>query len=310
MDRRLCLSAVLLVGGVSIAAAAARQTPQPAGVPVPEVKKVRDNLYVIGGGDPRDQKAFTGGNTGIFITERGVVIVDTKLAGWGRMILDKVQSLTDKPVTTIINTHAHFDHAGSNIEFPASINFVAHENAKKYMMERPCPPIMTCMEGANEKYLPKQTFKDKLTLFSGKDQVDLYYFGPGHTNGDTFVVFPAVRAMHTGDMFQLKWLPFIDDRNGGSAVAYPETLAKAGATIKNVDTVITGHGAVMTFKDLQEHVEILRDFVQQARNGMKAGKSAADVASAYKLPAKYTGYTIDPERVKANFEMAYKQLAR
>jgi hypothetical protein len=64
----------------------------------------------------------------------------------------------------------------------------------------------------------------------------------------------------------------------------------------------------MTWKDFQEHAEILRDFVQQVRSGKKAGKSAADVASAYKLPAKYTGYTIDPNTVKTNVELAYREL--
>ena len=39
------------------------------------------------------------------------------------------------------------------------------------------------------------------TLGSGRDQVDLHYLGVGHTNGDTFVVFPALRVIHTGDMF-------------------------------------------------------------------------------------------------------------
>src|SRR5258706_8983793 len=39
-----------------------------------------------------------------------------------------------------------------------------------------------------------------LSLGSGKDAIDLYYFGAGHTNGDAFVVFPALRVLHTGDM--------------------------------------------------------------------------------------------------------------
>jgi cyclase len=170
--------------------------------------------------------------------------------------------------------------------------------------------VTTCLEGANAKYLPKRTFKDRLTLFSGKDQVDLYHFGPGHTNGDLFVVFPALRTIQTGDMFQLKWLPFIDDRNGGSAIAYPQTLDKVLANVKNVDTVITGHGAVMTWKDMQEHADLLRDFAEQGRAGFKAGKSAADLAASYKIPAKYSGYTTDPERAKVNFEMIYNELKR
>jgi glyoxylase-like metal-dependent hydrolase (beta-lactamase superfamily II) len=85
-----------------------------------------------------------------------------------------------------------------------------------------------------------------VTLGSGRDQVDLHYFGLGHTSGDTFVVFPALRVMHTGDMFAWKALPLIDTSNGGSLVAHAETLAQAVATNTNVDTVITGHTPVVT----------------------------------------------------------------
>jgi len=59
-----------------------------------------------------------GGNTAAFVTATGVVIVDTKLPGWGRPIIDKVKELTNKPITTIINTHTHYDHVSGNVEFP------------------------------------------------------------------------------------------------------------------------------------------------------------------------------------------------
>ena len=49
--------------------------------------------------------------------------------------------------------------------------------------------------------MPKRTFKDKMTIGKGADQIDLYYFGRGHTNGDAWVVFPALRVMHAGDIF-------------------------------------------------------------------------------------------------------------
>jgi glyoxylase-like metal-dependent hydrolase (beta-lactamase superfamily II) len=71
-------------------------------------------------------------------------------------------------------------------------------------------PNCAAFTGENAKFHPKRTFKDKLTLFSGTDQIDLYHFGRGHTNGDTFVVFPAARAMHAGDMFPRQQMPFID----------------------------------------------------------------------------------------------------
>ena len=305
--RGLCLGTLLVAWGVAIGAAEYSQAARPA-APEPTLQKLAENLYVIGNADPRNRETFTGGNTGIFITSQGVVVVDTKLATWGSMILNKVKSVTNKPVTTIINTHTHFDHSGSNAEFPASIDFVAHENAKRSMMQTPCPAVTSCFTGDNAKFLPKQTVKDKLSLFSGKDQIDLYFFGPGHTDGDIFVVFPALRAMQAGDMFQLKWLPFIDPANGGSGVAFPQTLTKAVAGIKNVDTIITGHGPILQWSDLVEHAAVLGDFLQTARKGIAARQSAEQLAKAYKIPAKYTGYTTDDDRVKGNFEMIYKEL--
>jgi glyoxylase-like metal-dependent hydrolase (beta-lactamase superfamily II) len=310
MPRRDRVALLLCVASLSLAAAAAQQTPMPGKVPIPGLTKVHDNFFVLGGGDPRQASEFSGGNTGVFVAERGVVLVDTKFPGWGRVILDKVKTVTDKPVIAVINTHTHFDHAGSNAEFPATVDFVAHENTKQYMMHSPCPPVTTCLTGENAKFLPKKTFKDKLTLYSGRDQIDLYHFGPGHTSGDLFVVFPALRTIQTGDMFQVKWLPFIDDRNGGSSLRFGETLRKVVAGVKNVDTVITGHGVVMTWNDLRDHAEILSDFADVGRAGKKAGRTPGELAKSYKLPAKYaaSGYDIAVDRAQANFEILYKEL--
>ena len=74
----------------------------------------------------------------MFVAADGVVVVDTKNPGWGQPILDKIKELTPKPVTTIINTHTHGDHVSGNVEFPASVDIVTHENTTANM-ERMAP---------------------------------------------------------------------------------------------------------------------------------------------------------------------------
>ena len=74
-----------------------------------------------------------GGNTAVFIAANGVVVVDTKNPGWGQPVLDKIKELTAKPVTMLINTHSHADHVSGNVEFPATVDIVAHENTKPNM---------------------------------------------------------------------------------------------------------------------------------------------------------------------------------
>src|SRR3954452_7215783 len=208
MRRGLILGMLLALGGL----AAVKAQPPAADAPkVIEAEKVKDNLYVLRGG---------GGNTAVFLTASGVVVVDAKNPGWGKPILDKIKELTPKPVTMLINTHTHGDHVSGNVEFPATIDFVAQENTKANMEKMPI------FKEHNGVGMAKRTFKDKMTIGTGADQIDLYYFGPGHTNGDAWVVFPALHVVHAGDIFASKGIPLVDGANGGSVLQYPDTVMK------------------------------------------------------------------------------------
>ena len=294
MRRALILTTIVVVGLAVAGISAQRPRIPPTGA----IKHVRDNLYVIPG---------AGGNTTVFVTAAGVVLVDTKLANNGEAILNQVRTVSDKPVTTIINTHSHPDHMGSNNYFPASVEKVSHENARKWI-------------GANAQYasdpavMPNKTFTDKITLGSGKDRIDLYYFGAGHTNGDTFVVFPALRTMHVGDIFAWKALPYVDADNGGSVIEQPKTLAKAIATVKNVDTIINGHTPVSTWNDLKEYAAFTKEFATFAESEMKAGKTVDQAAAEYKLNPKYKGYVVSVNPAfggaKANLQIAYDEMKK
>jgi glyoxylase-like metal-dependent hydrolase (beta-lactamase superfamily II) len=308
----MLLISVVAIGGMSIAVAAVQQPAKPLNVR--DIQKVRDNLYFISGGDTYDRSTWTGGNTAVLVTAQGVVVVDTMLPAAGRGLLAQIKSVTDKPVTTIINTHTHYDHSGSNTEFPASVEYVAHENTRANMAKPTCPPVTNCdaFKGANAKYLPKRTFKDRLSLFSGADQVDLYHFGRGHTNGDTFVVFPAARVMHTGDMYPRAHMPFIDVAdNSGSAVEFHQTLQRARSTIKNVDTVIGGHTpSPVTWNDFLTYTDFYADFLSAAQAAIKKGTSVEAFVKAYRVPEKFKGFQADPQRVQANAEAIWKETPR
>jgi len=300
MTRGLVLSLLLAVGVLSAAIAGYQAPAQPA--PLPDLTKVKENLYIIEASSPADRSKFTGGNTGVFITDSGVVVVDTKLANYGPLILDRIKKVTSKPVTLIINTHTHGDHTGSNNGFPATVDIVAHENTKANMMK------MDAFKGDNAKFLPKKTYSDKMSLLSGKDKIDLYYFGAGHTNGDTLVVYPALRVLQTGDLFAWKDAPFLDRSNGGSGVELPKTLSKALAGIKGVDTVIPGHSPVMPLAALQEYQRYTADLLSAAQEAIKAGKSVEDASKSINLTAKYKDYK--SERQAAAVQAIYEEIKR
>lgn len=277
---------------------------------------VRDVLYHLAGG---------GGNAMALIdevsTDRGVVLIDTKPLGWGPATLEVIEQVTDLPVKMIINTHAHPEHAGSNAEFKSVEEIIAHQNTRARM-------ITSGLYADGAAGLPTTTFMDRYSLLDGLDQIELYHFGPAHTDGDIVVVFPQKGVAYLGDLFAGKGIPVIDIESGGSGLAFPETLAKVVAEIKDVSRVITGHdefpttyagrgrrelGAnrawtgFFTWDDLAEYADFTREFVDAVEIAFGEGQSAAEAATTLRLPVQYADY--DMEHAVASIESIYTELS-
>src|SRR5262245_58091080 len=307
----------VLAGSVLAAAAGLAASRVAAGQPPAETVRMRtlrpgDILYVLLG---------AGGNSLAMMRDDGVVLVDTKLAAGGAGIVEAIQAVSDRPVTTIINTHAHLDHTGGNSSFAGVKEIVAHERART-AMER-----LTAFSGANAKFLPNRLVTDRMTLLEGPDRIELYYFGPGHTDGDLVVVFPEKRVAYFGDLFPSKSAPIIDTANGGSGIAFPDTLARAEAEIKNIQQVVTGHEQglaaerdpraasvdistprTMRWADVDEYTEFNREFLSAVRAAVAEGKSAAAAAESLRLPEKFKDY--DMRNARANVEAIYRELGK
>jgi len=107
-----------------------------------------------------------------------------------------------------------------------------------------------------------------------------------------------------------KNIPFLDANTGGSGVAIPDTLQKAHDTIKNVDTIITGHSTQMTWADLKEYIAFNREFLDDVRAAKRAGKTVDEIAAGWKIPAKYVGYAApQANRLKANVQVVFDELS-
>ncbi len=307
MKRIVVLTAIIAVGGLSYVVAQQQAAQQAR---VVEVEKLKDNLYVLKGG---------GGNTTVFVQSNGITVVDTKNPGWGAPILAKIKELSPKPVTTIINTHTHGDHVSGNVEFPATVDIVVQENTAANMKQmRPvtglskpgAPPAANIFTEHKGHGLPKRTFNDRMTLGKGPDQIDLYYFGRGHTNGDAWVLFPSLRVVSAGDIVSGKNLPLLDANNGGSGLEIGDTIAKAhSAFSKTADAVVTGHSTNMTLAELSEYAEFNREFAAAMREAKKAGRNVEEVVKTWTMPAKYQGYTAAQEqRLRSNAQVIFDEI--
>jgi cyclase len=262
--RRASILIAIVLGGFTAAGLSAQGQPAMA-----DIEQVSPNVWRVFG---------QGGTTTAFVRADGVALVDTKLANNGAAILAQLRKVTAKPVTLILNTHSHGDHVGSNAEINprGEIEVVAHGNTARRMAAM--PNVGTA----------SRTFNDRLTLGSGAERIELYWFGAGHTDGDAFVVFPAERVMAAGDIFQLMAMPRIDTGAGGSALALPTSLARARDAITGVDKVIPGHDPqVRTWAEFRTYAAFAQAVAEAARAAHAAGQTPEQAVIALERQAGF-----------------------
>jgi len=223
------------------------------------LNKVKDDLFEIEG---------DGGNVAVYVTGEGVILVDDKFEQDYEGIVAKVKSVTDQPVKYVLSTHHHSDHSGGNVKFLPTAEIISTANARANIVEHKQP-------GAPANMTPARVvFTQECSVFLGGKEVRARYFGRGHTNGDAFVYFPALRTLHTGDMMA-GVTPLIDYTGGGSVVEWTKTLDEVLKL--DFDTVIPGHGPVTTRSGLLAYRNNIEKLRNRAAAMIREGKSQEDV---------------------------------
>jgi len=231
---------------------------QPEAQPL-KVNKIANDLYELEG---------DGGNVAVYLTDEGVIVVDDKFERNYNDIMANVKKLTERPVKYVLNTHQHGDHTGGNEKMKAAgVEVIAHRNAR------------VNMANGKQPGLPQVTFADQAQVFLGGKEVDAYYNGRGHTNGDVVIYFPALKVLHTGDLFttngQGNVAPLVDYNGMGSAIEWTKTLD--GVLKLDFDTVIPGHGPISKRADLEKYRAGFERMQTSIRNLSRQGKNRDDV---------------------------------
>lgn len=246
-------------------------TAAPIGAAIP----LDDGLYLIPGG---------GGNTALFLTRRGAVLVDPKYAvSWPR-VEAQVRAITDLPITHVVLTHFHNDHAESVALMPPSVKVVAHEHAIEQLIFYRFLPDDAVTTG---RALP---YRDRTALFDGEDRISLYWPGPLHTAGDTIVSFDRARVVHLGDVFPGKVFPVVNIEGGGDGTRYTTAAQGILDTFPDATRLITGHSSVMTRDDLAEFGEFMAVTTGYVRREMGMFRDKNAIFKALVLPPKFAAY--------------------
>jgi glyoxylase-like metal-dependent hydrolase (beta-lactamase superfamily II) len=200
--------------------------------PPPNLVHVKDDLYVVAN-DKADGAGIRnfGGNATIFLTDAGVLLVDSKNDREHDDLIAKVKSLTDKPIKYVILTHNHGDHAAGAPKLEAMGATILISTDDRDNMLR----------AANPAWLPQVTYIWQARLYLGGKEAQLYQYR-GHTRGDTVVYFPADRVLCAGDLVTTAdTIPLIVNYpDGGSWMDWSKSIDEILKI--DFDVLIPGHG--------------------------------------------------------------------
>ncbi len=294
MRMRTIAAAVALV---ALGAIAQAQQPQPL-APAPDFDKVvikttdlGNRTYMLEG---------EGGNITVAVADDGVIMVDSQFAPLHDKIKAAIGALTKQPIRYLIITHFHRDHTGGNEAFSKDgAAIVAHESVKTHLatgtrngltgnMVPPAPAIA----------LPKETYKETMTVRLQGRSAELKHPVDVHTDGDTYIYFADANVLVAGDIVFFGRYPNIDFLYGGSIDGMIRGVDELLKFAKEDTKIVPGHGPVGNKATMGEYRQMLvaaRDRIQKLKTAGKtedeavAAKPNADYDAKFGLDTRATG---------------------
>jgi cyclase len=293
-------------GGGGLPGAAA-----PATVIHSELKRLAPTVYAFLQREAPGQSNLSISNFGIVAGPRTLLAID---AGGGpqhaRNFIAAARPL-GKPFDRVVITHEHPDHIVGLTQFPPDIEIVSQEETRAQMVKMGTPPTPAYWAtnpawgrpgDLNKVILPTVTFKDRLTLYYGDTQVEVFWPGRAHTSGDALILLPREKILFMGDVAFFGVTPL----NGSGFVADWIKVCERILADDRIETIVPGHGPVGGKAELREMLGYLTLLLSAGRRGLAAGISPGRAAAETNL-GKYAGWT-DSNRIATNMSRVYSEL--
>ena len=253
--------------------------------------KLRNGITILEG---------SGGNVAVLGGKDGLVMVDAGISVSQKQMTKALSEISPDPVSHLINTHWHFDHADGNPWIGADgAKIIAHANTRKYLSQ------IQRVEDWDYNFLPtarsgipQHVFSKEHTLKLNDTTLDMKYYGPAHTDGDISVMFSEADILHVGDTYWNGIYPFIDHSTGGNidGMIAASDANLAASTDKTI--IIPGHGnPVSNRAELSDFRDMLVSIRENVAKLKQQGRSLEETVEAKPTAAfdeKWGQFVIDP----------------
>ena len=200
----------------------------------------------------------------VVVTDEGVVLVDTINSEAAQWLKDNLATITDKPVTHLVYSHSHLDHASGGQVFAGGIEVIAQANAPETI----------------DGVAPTKRFDDTHVLDIGGKSIELTWLGVGHGEDLIAVVVRPENVGFITDAAAPKRLPF-RDMPGADIDGWIDQVRKIESL--DFDIFAPAHGDVGVKADATDARVYMETLRQQVLDGLKAGKSVDELVTTITL---------------------------
>jgi len=235
----------------------------------------------------KDAGIFTekGGTIAFLLAKTGITVVDAQFPEQSQHLIDELKKQSGQPFKMLINTHHHGDHTAGNISFKGVTEHVlAHANSLINQTN-----VAVAQKTEDKQLYPDKTYTDTWCDTVADKKICLYYYGAGHTNGDSLVHLLDDNIVHMGDLVFNRRHPFIDRSAGANIKSWINVLDKAVNKFDKKTTYVFGHAGegynvTGNADDLKAFGAYLGNLLKFTESEIKAGKSKDDILKATEIP--------------------------
>jgi cyclase len=281
------------------------------------------------------------GNSGFILLENSVVVFDTHFTPEaGTDLLNEIQSVSDKPVRYVVNSHFHPDHTHGNQVFTGA-HLISNYGTRKDILQKDLPSLNRTVRvttnqlenlqkrAENEKnpvrrdslHRQMKTIEDYLTTLSnlkisapfvvledffiiqdGSKEIRIQFLGPGHTDHDIILFLPSEKIVFLGDLFFNQAIPNVQD---AEVLQWMETLGKILEL--DAERFVPGHGPPGNRQDVMKFLTYFEDLRALVEPFVIRGDSIELAMQEIQLPSKYSRYKFK-DFFPANIQKMYAEL--
>jgi cyclase len=245
-----------------------------------------------------------GGNITVVPGDDGILVVDAQFAPLHDKIKAAIAAISKQPVKYIVNTHFHGDHTGGDGLFvKEGVTVIAHENVKKRLLAgttnglngNKTPPFAA-------DAVPTKTYagNERPTLKVKGRTAKVGHILNAHTDGDSYVYFPEVNVLSTGDIVSLGRYPNIDFANDGNVKGMIAGVDRYLKIANDKTQIVPGHGPVIHRPGLVAYRAFLIEARDRIAKLIKSGKSEQESVAAHVFADWDAKYSAN-DQASANF---------